>query len=76
MTNAVKKFEYIEELDTYFEEVKKYRKRLTKQQEHDLAVRIQAGDENAVDILVKHNLRFVISIAKKYRSMTDVSFAD
>ena len=76
MTNAVKKFEYIEELDTYFEEVKKYRKRLTKQQEHDLAVRIQAGDENAVDILVKHNLRFVISIAKKYRSLTDVSFAD
>lgn len=76
MTNAVKKFEYIEELDTYFEEVKKYKKRLTRQQEHDLAVRIQAGDENAVDILVKHNLRFVISIAKKYRSMTDVSFAD
>ena len=76
MTNAVKKFEYIEELDTYFEEVKKYKKRLTKQQEHDLAVRIQAGDESAIDVLVKHNLRFVISIAKKYRSMTDVSFAD
>ena len=76
MTNAVKKFEYIQELDTYFEEVKKYKKRLTKQQEHDLAVRIQTGDESAVDILVKHNLRFVISIAKKYRSVTDVSFAD
>ena len=76
MTNAVKKFEYIEELDTYFEEVKKYKKRLTRQQERDLAIRIQAGDESAVDILVKHNLRFVISIAKKYRSLTDVSFAD
>lgn len=76
MTNAVKKFEYIEELDTYFEEVKKYKKRLTRQQEHDLAVRIQAGDESAIDVLVKHNLRFVISIAKKYRNMTDVSFAD
>ena len=76
MTNVVKKYEYIEELDTYFEEVKKYKKRLTKQQEHDLAVRIQAGDESAIDVLVKHNLRFVISIAKKYRKMTDVSFAD
>ena len=61
MTNAVKKFEYIEELDTYFEEVKKYKKRLTRQQERDLAIRIQAGDESAVDVLVKHNLRFVIS---------------
>ena len=55
MTNAVKKYEYIEELDTYFEEVKKYKKRLTKQQEHDLAVRIQAGEESAIDVLVKHN---------------------
>lgn len=76
MPNEVKKYEYIEELDQYFKEVKKYKKRLTRKQEHDLAVRIQNGDKLAVDELVKHNLRFVISIAKRYRSVTDVSFAD
>lgn len=76
MSNAVKKYEHIEELDKYFADVKKYSKRLTRQQEHDLGVRIQNGDKSAVDELVKHNLRFVIMIAKRYRPVTDVSFAD
>lgn len=77
MPNVVKKYEHIEELDTYFQEVKKYKRILTRQEEHDLAVRIQAGDETAVDELVKHNLRFVITVAKKFRdNANNVPFSD
>ena len=76
MVREVKKYEHIEELDTYFKEVGKYKKRLTQDEEAELSKRIQEGDEEAVNILVKHNLRFVVTIAKKYRSFTDVSFAD
>ena len=76
MVSEVKKYEHIEELDTYFKEVGKYKKRLTQDEEAELSKRIQEGDEEAVNILVKHNLRFVVTIAKKYRSFTDVSFAD
>ena len=76
MAHEVKKYEYIEELDKYFEEVKKYKKRLTQDEEIELAYKIQNGDKHALDMLVKHNLRFVISVAKKYRAKTDVSFAD
>lgn len=76
MAHEVKKYEHIEELDKYFEEVKKYKKRLSRDEEIELAYRIKDGDNDALDKLIKHNLRFVISVAKKYRSKTDVSFAD
>ena len=76
MPNEVKKYEYIEGLDQYFEDVKKYNKRLTREEEINLGYKIKEGDEKALDKLIKYNLRFVISVAKKYRSKTDVSFAD
>ncbi len=39
---------------------------LTFEEERALANRIAAGDEEAVDTMVMHNLRLVVSIAKKY----------
>lgn len=76
MNYEVKNFEYVEELDKYFNEVKKYNKRLTREEEIELGIRIKRGDKEALDKMVKHNLRFVVKIAKKYRSKTTVSFAD
>ena len=41
---------------------------LTAQQEVAIARRVRAGDEEAMAELVKRNLRFVISVAKKYQN--------
>lgn len=76
MTSEVKKYEHIEELNKYFQDVKKYNKRLTPEEEKELTYKLQNGDNKAFDKLINHNLRFVVSVAKKYRSKTDVSFAD
>ncbi len=51
----------------YFKEVRKS-ELLTSKEEVELAERIQSGDEAAVEILVKANLKFVISIAKEYQN--------
>lgn len=51
----------------YFKEVRKS-ELLTIDEEISLAKRIQEGDEVAVELLVKANLKFVISIAKDYQN--------
>lgn len=48
---------------------------LTWNEEQELAKRIEDGDESAKNILVEHNLRLVISIAKRYRGC-GLSFLD
>jgi DNA-directed RNA polymerase sigma subunit (sigma70/sigma32) len=41
---------------------------LTKEEESELSTRIQAGDPQALDKLVTHNLRFVVSVIKNMQS--------
>jgi RNA polymerase primary sigma factor len=62
-------------LDQYLKEVSRH-KLLTAPDEIELGRRAQKGDEEAVARLVRSNLRFVISVAKKYQnrgvSLTDL----
>ena len=41
---------------------------ISAEDEIDLAIRIQNGDELALQMLVEANLRFVISVAKQYQN--------
>jgi len=54
-------------LDKYLLEIGKI-KLLTSDQEIFLSQRVRLGDRSALDILVKSNLRFVISVAKQYQN--------
>lgn len=54
-------------LDQYLYEVSKT-PLLTPQEEIALARRVRAGDQEAMQELAKRNLRFVISVAKKYQN--------
>src|SRR6476659_7096715 len=54
-------------LDQYLYEVSTY-PLLKGDEELELARRIRAGDQDALQELVKRNLRFVISVAKKYQN--------
>ena len=47
---------------------------LTKEEEHDLAIRAKAGDAKARETLIERNLKLVIPVAKRY--MKAAPFAD
>ncbi|KAA3620196.1 MAG: RNA polymerase sigma factor RpoD/SigA [Calditrichaeota bacterium] len=53
-------------IEKYLEEIGGYSP-LAPEQEVELACRIRKNDSNALDLLVKANLRFVISVAKEYQ---------
>ena len=48
---------------------------ISREQEADLARRIRDGDQGALETLVRSNLRFVVSVAKKYQNQ-GVSLSD
>jgi len=61
-------------LERYFSDISKI-PILTTEQEHEIALRAKSGDEEAKAILVRSNLRFVVSVAKSY-SGTKFSLMD
>ncbi len=62
-------------VNRYFHEISKY-PAISPEEETELAVRIRAGDQEALEKLVVSNLRFVVSVAKQYQnqglSLTDL----
>jgi RNA polymerase primary sigma factor len=65
---ANRPFEEESSLAYYYREVDRY-PQITPGEEIALAARIEAGDEGALDALVKANLRFVIHVARGFRNM-------
>jgi RNA polymerase primary sigma factor len=59
-------FENEKALKQYLKEINKI-PRITPDEEKELARRLQKGDADAMQKLVEANLKFVVSIAKKYR---------
>jgi RNA polymerase primary sigma factor len=52
-------------LEVYFRDINRY-DLLSREEEVALALRIREGDDEALQILVRANLRFVVSVAKRY----------
>lgn len=55
-----------EALERYLQDISK-EERVSTDEEVELAKRIRQGDKNALERLVKANLRFVVSVAKQYQ---------
>jgi RNA polymerase primary sigma factor len=61
-------------LDQYLREISQY-PLITREDEVELAQKIRVGCEESLDKLVRSNLRFVVSVAKKYQNQ-GVSLSD
>jgi RNA polymerase primary sigma factor len=66
ITKQVTNREYLS-LDKYLHEISKY-DLISAEEEAKLSERIKKGDYNALDKLIKANLRFVVSVAKQYQN--------
>ena len=55
------------QVDKYMSEIAK-NELLTAEDEASLAKKIRMGDSDALETLVKGNLRFVVSVAKQYQN--------
>ena len=53
-------------IDRYFGDIQRWTP-VSADEESSLANRVQQGDSRALELLVMHNTRFVISVAKKYQ---------
>ena len=76
MAGAQHKRSYYEEgsLDQYLRDISIY-PLISREEEVRLAQRIRKNDQEALDTLVRSNLRFVVSVAKKYQNQ-GVSLSD
>jgi len=69
MSKADKNIFFVEEgsLGLYLKDIAKH-KALTAKEEAEMARRIKKGDKKAVEVLVRANLRFVVSVARNYQN--------
>jgi len=67
MANTTKDKQGSRSLDQYFEEISK-EELLEPHEEIELTAAAREGDQDALDRLLKGNLRFVVSVAKKYQN--------
>lgn len=74
MNEEVKFYERIEELDVYFRDLKRC-KPMTKEEEFRMFEKFHNGDRKSYEKIITSNLKFVVSIAKRYRKY-GVNFAD
>jgi len=51
-------------------------KMFTAEQEEECSLKAMNGDKKAVDELIKHNLRFVVSVAKQYEQKYNADLED
>jgi len=66
-TGTVLTSDRVSMVDLYLEDVSRHRL-LTPEEEDSLARRARAGEEDALEALIRANLRFVVSVAKRYQN--------
>jgi RNA polymerase primary sigma factor len=54
-------------LQNYLNEISKF-KTLTREKEHELGIKANAGDADALNLLIQSNLKFVVKIAARYQN--------